>query len=400
MHFAPLLLAVLCVVLPSAADHDKAAQLGFELESPSVILTNFDCNEEDTFPLKGHAIKDHAKDGWQLGVDTTPAQAGMLQLEYDLRVLLANSKLGDTLEQVLNDMSDIQDNKIFKVSESKCNPWTKAFGSDDSGRWSFDVQATGPMMLEGIQDVFASTVGSKGGEPLHPLVIKDPEWRGEFRSVTKDWFQAQYFQQLPNGVQWVTQDVLGFLSAVVSNAKAAQKLEGPAENQGPKVLVGIMPRTYWTTIYEQVKDKFPAKLWDIVNHLACYKLNDGGNQVELDHNYCDGTIKKPQIKGTLAKQGWVDSLAVENKQLLVKDWIESMEAGTKPDALTKFDEENFGGQIGGFKNRMEYVLDTAREVPIWEFRALGWYKQADLRKKLDSIEESFITLHRKYPEKP
>lgn len=143
------------------------------------------------------------------------------------------------------------------------------------------MQVTVPLMFEGIHDVIASSVtGAK-----HPLA-STPEWQDNMVLVTQDWFVADFFRSRPsaslaerdNHLAWVTKDVLGFLSMVVSMAKSAKILdpEDFSESQGPKVLSMPMLRSWWTTAYDQVKHKIPGQLWDIVEILSCYKMNSRG----------------------------------------------------------------------------------------------------------------------------
>lgn len=59
----------------------------------------------------------------------------------------------------------------------------------------------------------------------------------------------------------------------------------------------------------------------------------------------------------------------QTKTLKVSDWIKSIQDGESPDKLTTLDTV-IDGQIGGLGKAMEYVLDTTREVPLFEFRRL------------------------------
>lgn len=90
--------------------------------------------------------------------------------------------------------------------------------------------------------------------------------------VTKDFFQSK-----PNGISSdsVKDDVLGFFSLVVLYAKSAKVEE---DDDSPKDLLSIMPRTDFTNLFKQVKPAVPGKLYDIVSTLACYK--NSGAKVE------------------------------------------------------------------------------------------------------------------------
>jgi hypothetical protein len=89
----------------------------------------------------------------------------------------------------------------------------------------------------------------------------------------------------------------------------------------------------------------------------------------------------------------------EYHKLEVMDWIKSIENQEKPDGLTKFDQY-MDGQIGGWGDKLEYVMDTERAVPIWEFRDLGLFKTGRVLPKLQRVEREIIKLHRQYAIKP
>ncbi|CAJ2502618.1 Uu.00g100120.m01.CDS01 [Anthostomella pinea] len=151
-----------------------------------------------------------------------------------------------------------------------------------------------------------------------------------------------------NPAPWATKDVLGFFSIVLTYAKSAQELKGAVlDAHGAKALVSFTPRVYWTTVYEDVKDKIPGSLWDIINVLACYQFGSS-EDVKLDEDYCGGSVEKPEVKGTLEKQAWKDA-DEGGEELSVKTWIESIDQGERPDALSEFDQKYWDGSIGAFE---------------------------------------------------
>ena len=85
--------------------------------------------------------------------------------------------------------------------------------------------------------------------------------------VTKD-----YFQSKPNDIdgKQLTDDVFGFLTLVLSYAKAAKK-KNLKPDQSPKQLLSFMPRTEFNTMYGQVKSNIPGDLFTLLDTLACYK---------------------------------------------------------------------------------------------------------------------------------
>ena len=84
--------------------------------------------------------------------------------------------------------------------------------------------------------------------------------------VTKD-----YFKSKPNDIDETkpTDDVLGFLTLVLSYAKLA-KTKDLKPDQSPKQLLSFMPQTNFNTIYGQVKSKIPGDLFTLLDTLACY----------------------------------------------------------------------------------------------------------------------------------
>lgn len=81
----------------------------------------------------------------------------------------------------------------------------------------------------------------------------------------------EHFQSQPNGIDGskVSDNVLGFLTLVLSYAKAAK--EGLRPDQSPKLFIPFMPRTEFNTIYQQVSSQLCGDLFELVRVLACYK---------------------------------------------------------------------------------------------------------------------------------
>ena len=87
---------------------------------------------------------------------------------------------------------------------------------------------------------------------------------------------------------------------------------------------------------------------------------------------------------------------VGNKKVSIQEWIKSISDGTVPDALTAFDK-HFSSSIGGFGNKLEYILDTNREVPIFEFRNLKPALSKEVAIALaETCEKQVVALHEKY----
>lgn len=133
----------------------------------------------------------------------------------------------------------------------------------------WDAQITTAMPLEGIYSLMLN----HNSNPRHPFDGRDDvtgldQKTGKVKittiAVKRDWFQAN-----SNGIKQeeLNDDVLGFCSLVMSFAKEA----GPLSNdRNIKQAQGIMPRTDFSTLFEQVKSKLPGDLFSLFDSLACY----------------------------------------------------------------------------------------------------------------------------------
>ena len=141
-------------------------------------------------------------------------------------------------------------------------------GQPDQIVWA--PQVTAPLPLEAISDLFSKAVPGTPSE----LLPTNP-------SPRMVWVSKDFFQSNPNGISAdsVKADVLGFFSLILSYAKNARN-EG--EDESPKELTSIMPRTEFTTVFAQVKPTVPLNpntLYGLVKVLACYKNAADGNGV-------------------------------------------------------------------------------------------------------------------------
>ena len=153
------------------------------------------------------------------------------------------------------------------IKDSNCNPWEIIGPASDvkpeTILWA--PQITAPMPLEAISDLFGKAVAS-------PFVASEllPAARPGFGMVS---VSRDFFQSTPNGISKnsVDPEVLGFFSLVLSYAKGART---ELEDDSPKGIMSIMPRTEFITVFSQVKDKValkPSSLYQLVKILACYQ---------------------------------------------------------------------------------------------------------------------------------
>lgn len=133
-------------------------------------------------------------------------------------------------------------------------------------------QVTAPFPLENINILYGiSESGLRGKTRLLPYVGSG------MTEIT-----AEYFQSSPGGIGEKAVEehpaLLGFFSIVLNYAKKASQR---GANDSPKALSLIMPRTDFTTIFNQVRPQYDSligweySLFEIVEILACYKTEAG-----------------------------------------------------------------------------------------------------------------------------
>ena len=115
-------------------------------------------------------------------------------------------------------------------------------------------------------------------EPAHRNVLDGYCTEGAcINLVTKE-----YFDSKPNAIDGtkLTDDVFGFLTLVLSYAKAA-KIKALKPDQSPKQLLSFMPRTEFNTLYGQVKSKIPGDLFTLLDTLACYTTSQVEGELDV-----------------------------------------------------------------------------------------------------------------------
>lgn len=257
---------------------DKSAGLGIEFESSGVLLSSPRCSLPDTNQAKAKVIGNRKGDKWELTADTTNGIAGQLTAEYILdgkQIKIGDGTASAAAAAVSGDLTswnpsaDMSNNK-WNIDGNNCNPWAVSRPSRGGGQgdliWS--VQATAPLPFEAINDLFVAALTPPVTSPLLPAVRPGKN----VVSVTK-----KFFQSTPNGISSdsVKSDVLGFFSLVLSYAKGAADISSNPQyaDASPKLMISIMPRTEFVTLYAQVKSTLPGKgtLYDLVKVLACYQ---------------------------------------------------------------------------------------------------------------------------------
>ncbi|KAI9039209.1 uncharacterized protein KD926_009843 [Aspergillus affinis] len=83
----------------------------------------------------------------------------------------------------------------------------------------------------------------------------------------------------------------------------------------------------------------------------------------------------------------------EDREVKLKEWMDKLPKGE--DLLAHADEV-IDGQIGELKSAREELLNSKRIVPLFEFRDIGSAPSSHFQKVVDDIEDSLVTLHKKY----
>ncbi len=76
----------------------------------------------------------------------------------------------------------------------------------------------------------------------------------------------------------------------------------------------------------------------------------------------------------------------------IKTWIENLHS---KDLLAKYDED-IDGSVGGPGDRMEKVLGTNRDVPLFEFRDLKEQLTTTMAAFVKDVDEKLKKLHQDY----
>ncbi|SLM39732.1 hypothetical protein LPUS_10336 [Lasallia pustulata] len=385
---------------------DKSAGIGVEFEVSAVVFSKPGCSPADTNQAKGQQVGDRKGDNWQLTADTTSEIAGLLNAEYILNGKTIKVGTGAASAAAAAVSSDIiawspysgMPNNQWNIEGNNCNPW--AISNPGTGNSAGDIgwstQVTAPLPFEAINDLFAAALVTPVTSPLLPSIRPS----NNIVSATQ-----KFFQSSPNGISpdSVKADVLGFFSLVISYAKKATPTSPPNYmEKSPKFTISIMPRTEFVTLYAQVKSTLPGTgtLYNLVKILACYK-NDEDEDVELDPQFCGGTVAAPEPNSYMDGIGWCLKNTDTNDQdcLTVEDWMTSIASGSSPDKLTKLDGL-IDGQIGGLGTALENIIDSTRAVPLFEFRNLAGVKAGKMQDAVSKAEQAVITYFNKYKTLP
>ncbi|KAL9116137.1 MAG: hypothetical protein Q9227_000506 [Pyrenula ochraceoflavens] len=395
---------------------DLSPGIGLEFETSHITFepsAAFSLDKWQTFTFKRECVGNRRGKGWALTADTTRvgAHGGVLTAEYVVEgevVKLGSSGSGGGLKRVVGEIledlrawspsRDMDDNRVtIGGSKDGLNTW-RITRPETSNKASIDrmvwlPQINAPMPLEAIYELLRIAIFHPE-EKSNVLLPTQHMFRGtNFVYVTRDFFPGDFGE-----TAGITDDVLGFLSILLSYAKGAGII---GDKRSPKLLFMLMPRTDFKTMYGLVRHKIPwNNLFRLVEQLACWKWDDG--KVVLDALYCHPPKKPssyPIPNGSFAALFYSLGDPPNTRKLLIRDWINSIadldSAGT--DELAKIDPPQ---SIGGLRDTVAHVFGTQRAVPIWEFRSLPSIVTTEFGDFADRAERAVLDYHREFKREP
>lgn len=191
---------------------------------------------------------------------------------------------------------------------------------------------------------------------------------------------------------------LGFFSLLTSYCVLA-KFTHPSK--GPKHLLPVMPRTDFSAQYNKfIEPKLKKQFLDKTTSLldVIFKVSGNAQIPKEAFTWKVGTITS--IPDNWA--GKANNLATGKLEIVdFINHIQGFDGKTKKalpklDLLKLMDKAMRHGQIGSLNNKMEPVLDSSKEAPIFEFRELEHVLGPNLGAALGAYEEKVIAYHREF----
>lgn len=171
--------------------------------------------------------------------------------------------------------------RVATLQDSTYGPWTvwtpNSPNPRSTSQFIWYSHVTAPLPLQSIQDLIVKAVALEENWLLPHAPTEDftQSVLGQnFIAVKQSFFQSPATGINPN---YVTDDMLGFFSMVLSYAKHADEAY---TDSSPKHLLSIMPRTDFTTIFNTIRSFVPGtdypnnwrpgSLYSLIKILACY----------------------------------------------------------------------------------------------------------------------------------
>ncbi|KAJ5981144.1 hypothetical protein N7481_008442 [Penicillium waksmanii] len=377
-----------------AATADGSAGIGVEFETLMFKLTSPDCPQDTVNNAKKKILagrKQEVDEGkvplWMLTADTGAGEK-TLQAEYIIdgqQIKLGSGQAETVAKEIVKDFINWQ-------------PWKKRTGKDrvkievEDTPCDFYIDAPGP------KDDATNIFWQPQSPPLCRLRLLSLEIPPRSPLGAQALVNKNYFKKKPNGIDPVslTDDTVAFLSLVLTYAKTIAK-DPLKQDESVKLRSVFMPRTDFHTLYTQVKSQLPGDLWNIINTISCYTPIDPKDKkaTELNPNSAFYVkLRKKNDKITFVPRTTLGDAKFGSTT--IKDWIKNLD---KEDLLTRFDKE-IDGSVGGLGSKMEKVLGTSRDAPLFEFRDLEWQATPSIASFVKDADAKLTQLHQKYRQVP
>ncbi|KAH6638135.1 hypothetical protein C7974DRAFT_423057 [Boeremia exigua] len=314
------------------------------------------------------------------------------------------NKVGDHQTKVIGD----QIFQFFKgwapCSAKGCK--VKINGFDNLGEWSvkwpmqpidsdkmlFGPQVTTAMPLGAVLKILADAKAKNTVK--NPLASSGALDAARIKILTKADF-ASFKKISPSDID---DEFLGFFSLLTSYCVLA-KFTDP--KKGPKHLLPVMPRTDFVAQYTKfIEKKLTKQFLDKTTSLLDVVVKVSGN----------AQLAKEAFKwntGAIATipENWAGKANnIKTGKLEIDDFINHIQGFDKTtkktlpkmDLLKLMDKTMRHGQIGSLNNKMELVLDSTKEAPIFEFRELDYVHGAKLGTTLGTYEDKVIAYHKQF----
>ncbi|KAI9172688.1 hypothetical protein HJFPF1_02199 [Paramyrothecium foliicola] len=394
----------------------KYPGLGVEFETSALTFKtalNSNCDEDKYLIRKGQTINsEYGQDMiWWLSGDTTldswsdSTKQGILTAEYimnGLKLKLGKGQAGPAAQAMTDSWNarsycDVPGKEVtIKAPDTEddgCNTWFVTSESKGKKDGDFSAQITVAMPLNAMDELFKLTK-TNGQHKLLALSTRKKE-----KMV---WVNKKFFMDTPEGVDGSDAEVRGFFSLLLTYAKHADTAN---VDQSAKMISSFMPRTNFVTMYQIISSKIPGvDIYELAKKLACYKndmeKDDQGEWEIMDDEsqggpdllrWCDNGVPTARMDQA------VFTMKDNEKRpftVPVKDWIQKIGSGER-DMLQEGDAQ-VDRQIGALGGKMEWVLNTKREAPIFEFRDLGSSKPSGFRAFVEAAEKAAVDLHTQY----
>jgi hypothetical protein len=262
----------------------------------------------------------------------------------------------------------------------------------DLNKFPFGPQVTTAMPLGAVLDILGDAKAKNTAK--NPLASSGALDAARIKILTKKDF-ASFTKISPGDID---DEFLGFFSLLTSYCVLARFTD---PKKGPKHLLPVMPRTDFVAQYTKfIEPKLKKQFLDKTVSLLDVVVKVSGNAQLAKEGFkwnTGRTVNIPEVWADKAKN-------LESGKLDIEDFINHIQgfdkktkkALPKMDLLKLMDKAMRHGQIGSLSNKMETVLGSTKEAPIFEFRELDPVLGPNLGAALESYEKKVIAYHGKF----